>query len=84
VVRLGGRDPIIKTFAAGWKEGAKHVCKVDDAQVMGNNAWAVGETQVTGLEPPIHIRWAAFDVKKGDTWEIKMLSITPIAEGKAK
>jgi hypothetical protein len=24
----------------------------------------------------------AFDVKKGDTWEIKMLSVTPIIESK--
>lgn len=79
---LQGRDTIIKTFAGGWKEGAKHVCKVDDAQAMGNGAWAVGETRVTGLNSPIHIRWASFDIKKGDTWEIKMLSVTPIIESK--
>jgi uncharacterized protein (TIGR02246 family) len=79
---LQGRDTIIKTFGGGWKEGAKHVCKVDDAQAMGNNAWAIGETKVTGLESPIHIRWAAFNVKKGDSWEIKMLSVTPIIESK--
>ena len=77
---LQGRDTIIKTFSGGWKEGAKHFCKVDDAQAMGTNAWAVGETKVTGLESPLHIRWAAFNVKKGDLWEIKMLSVTPIVE----
>jgi hypothetical protein len=49
---------------------------------MGNGAWAVGETRVTGLDSPIHIRWAAFGIKKGDTWEIKMLSVTPIIESK--
>jgi uncharacterized protein (TIGR02246 family) len=46
---LQGRDTIIKAFTGGWKEGAKHFCKVDDAQAMGNAAWAVGETRVTGL-----------------------------------